>query len=511
VVTRFTDPQPNLDRLRSQLLTTGLQNKDNPLWQVIDQLIAATKVIQSKINTSIASSAAIITSASFLMVNDETVTFPNSKQTNLTGFTSGSVIFSDGASLLAEDNVNFFWDNPNNRLGLKTNVPTVTFDLFESGLITTTTIGHRLHNSTAATLAVPKQISPGLEWSANAWDTNDLVNRSVRVALYNKPSSDSVPFPGFYFATNIAGSWVDQLLFGSIDGDVGQFAWRMGTGVNIIFSSNRGILWIPNGMTDVSSSSCSIIGNAATNRITIDTVNDFVYIEGNNTGFGPGVNPMLQIRGIDQSSATPVVNIRHRGLSFGAPAAGFGIRQLIQLQSSTTVDQDAGAFDIVWTDVTHATRTAAIDIYLVNSAAALARIYRFLATGEFQTLAGGLLTFTGRSKISSPADSDLLLTNNAGDNFDMLLFGGTSSSFPALKRNAAVLETKLADDSAYAQHRALEYMMGRADFLMRNSVAWNDGAGANVGTLNNAPTAGDPTKWIPIDDNGTTRYIPTWT
>ena len=109
MVTRFTDPQPNLDRLRSQLLTTGLQNKDNPLWQVIDQLIAATKVIQSKINTSIASSAAIITSASFLMVNDETVTFPNSKQTNLTGFTSGSVIFSDGASLLAEDNVNFFF------------------------------------------------------------------------------------------------------------------------------------------------------------------------------------------------------------------------------------------------------------------------------------------------------------------------------------------------------------------------------------------------------------------
>src|SRR3989304_5226800 len=120
------------------------------------------KVNQSKINTSIASSAAIITSASFLMVNDETVTFPNSKQTNLTGFTSGSVIFSDGASLLAEDNVNFFWDNPNNRLGLKTNVPTVTFDLFESGLITTTTIGHRLHNSTGATLAVPKRICPRL-------------------------------------------------------------------------------------------------------------------------------------------------------------------------------------------------------------------------------------------------------------------------------------------------------------------------------------------------------------
>ena len=29
-------------------------------------------------------------------------------------------------------------------------------------------------------------------------------------------------------------------------------------------------------------------------------------------------------------------------------------------------------------------------------------------------------------------------------------------------------------------------------------------------TLENAPTAGDPVKWIAIDDNGTTLYIPAW-
>lgn len=36
------------------------------------------------------------------------------------------------------------------------------------------------------------------------------------------------------------------------------------------------------------------------------------------------------------------------------------------------------------------------------------------------------------------------------------------------------------------------------------------GAGASVGTLTNAPSAGNPTSWIPINDNGTTRYIPAW-
>lgn len=45
---------------------------------------------------------------------------------------------------------------------------------------------------------------------------------------------------------------------------------------------------------------------------------------------------------------------------------------------------------------------------------------------------------------------------------------------------------------------------------LSTSVTLNNGAGASVGTITNAPSAGNPAKWIPIDDNGTTRYIPTW-
>jgi hypothetical protein len=39
----------------------------------------------------------------------------------------------------------------------------------------------------------------------------------------------------------------------------------------------------------------------------------------------------------------------------------------------------------------------------------------------------------------------------------LLTFGGSTSSFPALKRNSTALETKLADDSAYAPH-AMQYL-----------------------------------------------------
>jgi hypothetical protein len=47
-------------------------------------------------------------------------------------------------------------------------------------------------------------------------------------------------------------------------------------------------------------------------------------------------------------------------------------------------------------------------------------------------------------------------------------------------------------------------------FMVKSSAAFTNGAAAQVGTLNNAPAAGNPTKWIPVDDNGTTRYIPAW-
>jgi hypothetical protein len=46
--------------------------------------------------------------------------------------------------------------------------------------------------------------------------------------------------------------------------------------------------------------------------------------------------------------------------------------------------------------------------------------------------------------------------------------------------------------------------------LIASSQNLSDGAAAALGTLSNAPSAGNPTKWVAIDDNGTTRYIPAW-
>ena len=46
--------------------------------------------------------------------------------------------------------------------------------------------------------------------------------------------------------------------------------------------------------------------------------------------------------------------------------------------------------------------------------------------------------------------------------------------------------------------------------LAKTTAALTNGAGVGVGTLTNAPAAGNPTKWVAINDGGVTRYIPAW-
>ena len=68
---------------------------------------------------------------------------------------------------------------------------------------------------------------------------------------------------------------------------------------------------------------------------------------------------------------------------------------------------------------------------------------------------GGTIAFGTRTMLTSPANGNLLLQNAAGTDYGLLQFGGTTSSFPALKRNAANLLVRLADDSAYTNITAL--------------------------------------------------------
>lgn len=93
-----------------------------------------------------------------------------------------------------------------------------------------------------------------------------------------------------------------------------------------------------------------------------------------------------------------------------------------------------------------------------NSTGALAGSAGFTTDGSSITLTGGIniantqaYTFTSRSKLTSPVDGNIRLSNNAATGFGLLQFGGTTSTFPAIKKDSTsgVLDIRLADDSAY--------------------------------------------------------------
>ena len=84
-------------------------------------------------------------------------------------------------------------------------------------------------------------------------------------------------------------------------------------------------------------------------------------------------------------------------------------------------------------------------------------------------------------------------------------------SFPAGTAGnvASALLSMQLDVNGNASIAGTVTTLGGATFHTTSSALTN-GSGASIGTLATAPSAGNPTKWIGINDNGTTRYIPAW-
>jgi hypothetical protein len=105
---------------------------------------------------------------------------------------------------------------------------------------------------------------------------------------------------------------------------------------------------------------------------------------------------------------------------------------------------------------------------------------------------------TAATVIASASDGVIALQNNASTDFGRLQFGGTTSSFPALKRSSASLIVRLADDTANA---ALESASLKTDAPTGGTAAtWKLGTVASV-----TPTSPDRT--IEVDIGGTIYYL----
>jgi hypothetical protein len=119
---------------------------------------------------------------------------------------------------------------------------------------------------------------------------------------------------------------------------------------------------------------------------------------------------------------------------------------------------------------------------------------RFAVAGAI----AGMFTATGQMAANSIgldlSNTDTLLVRDAAGT--LALKNGTNAQ--------TIRWYKTTTGPQYAYVDTTGILIGTSGF------AFTNGAAAATGTLTNAPTAGNPTKWIPVDDNGTTRYIPAW-
>jgi hypothetical protein len=152
---------------------------------------------------------------------------------------------------------------------------------------------------------------------------------------------------------------------------------------------------------------------------------------------------------------------------------------------------------------------AGIDIRLADdSGYAAVNASAFTATGSVIAGPGSALAITSKFTIYSNADGTAALTNAATTDFNRLQFGGTTSSFPALKRSSAALEVRLADDSAYAAHRALTYGVNNACVIRSGAGTPESAVTGNVCDLYLRTDGGaNTTLYIKESGTGNTGWI----
>ena len=134
-----------------------------------------------------------------------------------------------------------------------------------------------------------------------------------------------------------------------------------------------------------------------------------------------------------------------------------------------------------------------------------------LATGTITTNHPSLVfSQTWNSAPTAFVPFSIAITDTASSGGSLLTDWQVSgvSQFSVTKAGVTVIG---ADPGGSTQLRVGGGLTINSNLMITTKTNFANGAGAAAGTLTNAPSAGNPTKWIAIDDNGTTRYIPSWT
>lgn len=130
-------------------------------------------------------------------------------------------------------------------------------------------------------------------------------------------------------------------------------------------------------------------------------------------------------------------------------------------------------------------------------------------TNGFQCpIAGNGYAFNSGGYFICSSNGVFKFSNWADNDFNRLQLGGTSASFPSLKRNGAALEARLANDSASANFICALAFVGTYTVATLPSAAANTGALAQVTdssvTTNGSAVSGSGSNRVVVFSNGST-------
>lgn len=162
----------------------------------------------------------------------------------------------------------------------------------------------------------------------------------------------------------------------------------------------------------------------------------------------------------------------------------------IGMQALSGNDVSSQNFNFHFTDGAGARKTttlAASDLGFIvaTDGTSTALDFRLQGAGTFRTGDNGGLTINARSALVASAG----LVTYAGD------VGWTSIAIGNGTAPITLFGVLTVPGVAY---------------LMKTTGALTNGAAAQTATLTNGPVAGNPTKWMKINDGGTDRFVPAW-
>lgn len=240
-----------------------------------------------------------------------------------------------------------------------------------------------------------------------------------------------------------------------------------------------GALSVGGNITGTTASALYIGGST---RGAITQASDGAYTFANNAGtlsttLTPGTSNSAVFNGTIESAS---------GSIYSAAGAGVYVKGKSGFASATDgtfrITNNAGTLT---TDIT-LSGASSTGTSLATFGGGLSASASITSGGVVSAGAAQFLRFTSRTLLSAPVDGNLLLQDSAAATFGLLQFGGTASTFPALKRNATVLEVRTADDANYGTFRTSTHIFAQGSLL--NDIAdgtfqFRNGAGTNSITM----------------------------